>query len=184
MWLHRFMSTDRIIRSSFTRFPIITTILTTSLSTIRLLPATIDTHIHVTNASAFTIKSSIRVYHLHRFGIAAVQPIRTAGLDQRPGRIQSNNALDSKVQIVGQHAAQMSAKRMTNTCRSLHRHSGAAQKRKVLGETASDRFQIVHGRHVARRRTQRAPVQVEHVVVAVIDVGWWRKRLERIYKQY
>lgn len=146
--------------------------LTARFTAIRLLSAAIHADVHMTHSSAVSIESSIRVYHLHGLRIAAVQPIGSTWLDQRPRRIQTDDSLDPEVQIVGQHATQMSAQRVANACRLGHRHPRAAQETEVLGQTACHRFQIVYGRHIARSRTKITPVDHEHVVVAVIYVRY------------
>lgn len=65
----------------------------------------------------------------------------------------------------------MGAQRVTDARRSCHRHAAASQEGKVLGQTAGDRLQVVHGGNVAGGRTKGSPVDVEDVVVAVADVG-------------
>lgn len=144
--------------------------LTARLPAVRLLSAAVHADVHVSHAVTVPIEARIRVYHLYSLRVAAVQPIRSARLDERPRRIQADNPFDPEVQVVGQHAAQVGAQRVTDARRFRHRHAGAPQKAKVLGQTAGDRLQIVHGGHVAGGRAQGAPVDHEHVVVTVTDV--------------
>lgn len=153
--------------------------LTARLAAIRLLPAAVHADVHVAHAARLAIMARVRVYHLHRLGVTAVQPIRSARLDQRPRRIQSDDPLDAEFQVVGQNAAQVGAQRVADARCARHGHAGAPQEREVLRQTAGDRLQIVHGGHVARCRAQGAPVDHEHVVVTVTDVRCSNDRTQR-----
>lgn len=86
--------------------------------------------------------------------------------------IHTNNPIHPKREIVGDDAAQMRSQRVAHTGEVVGPQASSAQGPQGVGHTARHGPQVVHGRHVARRLAQCAPVQHEYVVAAAAEVRW------------
>lgn len=84
--------------------------------------------------------------------------------------VRTNDTLDAKIDIVRHQTANVRTERMSNARRSLHWHSGVAQKRKALRQAFRNRLEIMNGRNVARCATQIPPVDHKNIVRAMVYV--------------
>lgn len=140
----------------------------------------------MSDSAALPVPAGIRMHHLHRFCVATVQPERIAILDERLGRIQPDNLLQAKVEVVGNITANVRAQGVAHACCAVDPQPGVAQKRQRLSDAIGDWPQIVDGRHVTGRSGERAPVHDKHIVAAVVQVGYinGRRNTEEVLKAF
>lgn len=136
----------------------------------RLDDSAVHVKIHMTTSLDLALYQRVRMNHVHKLGVRSVQLVIIGGRNiQRHRRVQAADARQHKRSHVQRHkVGDMRAQRKANQVNVI----GAALQDAVdqLRNADATVPGIVHGTQVARAGRQAAPVDVEQIVLATLQV--------------